>query len=772
MHFRRLTAILCFSLCAAAGFPAFAQTPAAPAPESNANPALTPEQAQQALSILQDPAKRAALIETLQTIDKASAATPALSEHAHGPGKHATALVAGGVGAQLMVEISQEMSDLSRDFASGPMALTELRLFWSWLMTTLTDPDAQARLLDFLVRLAATLGSALIVEYFARLLSRRPFAALEARALRGPAKRNGVHGPDAAAQSPSNLRMLKLRRIVARVPLAVARLALELAPVALFAAIANLLVAAGLGGEADTRVAILAFVNAYVLYRAIMSIMRALASQTAPTMSLLILPGSGAAYLETWIRRIAGVSVWGFASANVALAFGLSELAYDALIKVVALAGHLLLVVVILQCRNVVACLIRAPAGRTDVVAILRNRLAGIWHYLAVFLDLGLWAVWALHIQNGYSLLAHYAFWTIVIAALAHAAWVGATTGVDRALQVVPVSDRRYREIETRAVRYYPALRGLLSTIIIGVAVIALLEAWGVDALPWFRSGAIGGGLLSAAWTIVVAIAVMIWESCDAAIERYLARLSREAQYTRAARLRTLLPTLRTMLVLTILIVVGMTTLSQLGVNVAPLLAGAGIIGIAVGFGSQKLVQDVITGLFLLLENAMQVGDWITVAGLSGSVEYLSIRSLRLRAADGSVHVIPFSSVTTVTNSNRGIGNAAISVNLAYYEDIDQASELLKEIAADMRKDKGFGPMMRGDLALWGVDRVDALTVTLVGQIECTDSGRWPVQREFNRRMKIRFQQLGVNIAHPSQTWLITDGPLGKRVREPLSAAK
>src|SRR5262249_3884278 len=156
---------------------------------------------------------------------------------------------------------------------------------------------------------------------------------------------------------------------------------------------------------------------------------------------------------------------------------------------------------------------------------------------LAVFLNLGLWTVWALRIQNGYSLLLHYAFWAIVIAALARAAWIAATGALERVLHVVPAADRRYREIETRAIRYYPALRGLLLTVIIGAAAIALLEAWGIDALPWFRSGAIGGGLLSAAWTVVaaVAIAVMIWESCDAAIERYLARLSRDSQYARAA---------------------------------------------------------------------------------------------------------------------------------------------------------------------------------------------------------------------------------------------
>ena len=120
--------------------------------------------------------------------------------------------------------------------------------------------------------------------------------------------------------------------------------------------------------------------------------------------------------------------------------------------------------------------------------------------------------------------------------------------------------------------------------------------------------------------------------------------------------------------------------------------------------------------------------------------------------------------MTSVTNTNRGIGNAAISVNLAYDVDIDRASEVLKEIAAELREDPKFGPMMRGDLALWGVDKVDGAMVSLVGQIECTDSGRWPVQREFNRRMKIRFQELGVEIAHPVQARLVADDFFSRRV--------
>ena len=186
------------------------------------------------------------------------------------------------------------------------------------------------------------------------------------------------------------------------------------------------------------------------------------------------------------------------------------------------------------------------------------------------------------------------------------------------------------------------------------------------------------------------------------------------------------------------------------------MLAGAGILGVAIGFGSQKLVQDLITGIFLLLENAMQVGDAVTVSGLSGTVEALSVRTIRLRASDGSVHIIPFSAVTSVTNVNRGLGNAAVTVTVAYDEDTDRVSEELKAIVAGMRADPALSAMMLSDLQLWGVDKVDGASVTIAGQVVCTDSGRWPVQREFNRRMKRRFQELGIRVYNPVQTIAFT----------------
>ena len=215
-----------------------------------------------------------------------------------------------------------------------------------------------------------------------------------------------------------------------------------------------------------------------------------------------------------------------------------------------------------------------------------------------------------------------------------------------------------------------------------------MLQAWGVDSLHWFSAGAIGKSLISAGTTVGIAcvVALLIWESTNAMVERRLDRWTQNDDRIRAARLRTLLPMLRSVLLIVIALIVGMTALNQLGVNTAPLLASASIIGVALGFGSQKLVQDFITGIFLLMENAMQVGDNVTVAGVSGTVEYLSIRTVRLRGGDGSLYTIPFSSVTTVNNTNRGIGNAAVKVSVAYDADIDLVVATLRDIGTAMRE--------------------------------------------------------------------------------------
>ncbi len=202
---------------------------------------------------------------------------------------------------------------------------------------------------------------------------------------------------------------------------------------------------------------------------------------------------------------------------------------------------------------------------------------------------------------------------------------------------------------------------------------------------------------------------------------------------------------LRTVLLVAIILVAGLIVLSEIGVNIAPLLAGAGVVGLAIGFGSQKLVQDIITGLFLLLENAMQVGDVVTLGGLSGTVENLSIRTIRLRALDGSVHIVPFSAVTTVTNMTRDYGYAVIDIGVGLSEGPDRIAKLVREVARKLRAEPRWASAIRDDIEVLGIDRFVDLAYIMRVRMMTLPGQRWAVARELNERIKARFDELAID---------------------------
>ncbi|WP_456750844.1 MULTISPECIES: mechanosensitive ion channel family protein [unclassified Bradyrhizobium] len=747
--------------------PALAQPGAKPAPpQSGTSDNLTPEQAKRALETLQDDKKRGEIINTLRAIANASpqaAAQPAAAEPP--PEQHSPIpLTADSLGAQLLLMVSEQVGEMSREVADVARTLTHFPAFYYWFVRTANDPAAYGLLIDIAWKLALVFGCALVAEWVVFRLIKRPVAFLEARlpqTARMPVQTLASVDPpssvaDVTPEPELHRRRLSLARAwqsLVRLPFVLGRLLLELLPVVVFGGTATALLGTEIGDQSTTRLVILAVVNAYVFSRVLICAVRALAGP----FGLFRVRAETAAYIEIWARRIVAVGVSGIAFANVALLLGLHRAGYAALIRLVMLVVHLFIVVIILQCRRQVADVIRAPADRTGLAARTRNRLAALWHVLAIALDLALWAVWALNIRNGYSLLLQYFVGTIAVLLVTRLVTMVVLSLIDRGFRISPELIQRFPGLETRANRYLPLLRKVVTAVIALIGFVALLEVWGVDAIVWFYGGQIGSRLISALVTIGIAAlaAAVIWEVANALMDRQIDTLSREGHYARAARLRTFQPMLRTALFCMIVAVVGLTALSEIGVNVAPLLAGAGIVGIAIGFGSQKLVQDLITGLFLLIENTVQVGDTVTVSGLSGVVENVSIRTMRLRAGDGSVHVVPFSAVTTITNASRGAGNAAVSVNVSYKEDTDRAGEVLKDIVAQMRQETAYRALIRGDLELWGVDKVDGSVVTIVGQIRCTDGGRWSVQREFNRRMKRRFQEEGIEIASMGQTILM-----------------
>jgi small-conductance mechanosensitive channel len=752
----------------AQGLPALAAAATAP-PAAPAAETMTPQETQLVLDVLNDPAKRAAFTATLQTMVKAAhVAMPAAAKPSP-----AVPLAPNSVGAELLQQGTSWLGGLSGQLVAFGRVLGDVPSVWRFTKHTIEDPVMRKRALDTGWRLAAILLAAAVAEYGVWLLLRRPMRALAAHGPAAPASEPlpvedaalpalagepGEAVNDAAAEAHdehvahvmNRRRFSRTLRTLKRLPFVLMRLVLDLIPLGLFVAVgyAGMLFAAP-----EMQDVLQAAIVAYAACRLATSVTRLFVSPDAPSLRLVHLTDQAAQYCVVWVRRIFAVGAFGFAAAQIGLLFGLPPAAQGAFMKLVFLLVHLFLVIIVLQCRAPIAALIRGPERHT-LGGRVRARLAAVWHLIAIFYIVGLWMVWAAEVRHGYLRVWHLFLTSCAVLIVARVAAILILGGLDRAFRISPETSTRYPGLETRANRYYPILRGTITAMIFLVTGLALLQAGGLNTIAWFRANALGGRLVSASITILIAamMTVAIWEVVNSMMDRHLAKLTREAQMVKSARLRTLLPILRTVLMSTLIAIFGLTALSEIGVNIAPLLAGAGILGVAIGFGSQKLVQDFITGIFLLLENAMQVGDWVTVAGLSGSVEKLSIRTMRLRAGDGSVHIIPFSSVSTVTNVNRGIGNAAVTVNVPITEDTDHVSDVLGEIARGMRGERRFADMMRSDFQLWGVDKVDAGVVTIVGQIVCTDSGRWAVQREFNRRMNIRFKEAGIHIATPVTT--------------------
>jgi small conductance mechanosensitive channel len=241
-------------------------------------------------------------------------------------------------------------------------------------------------------------------------------------------------------------------------------------------------------------------------------------------------------------------------------------------------------------------------------------------------------------------------------------------------------------------------------------------------------------------------------------IERYLTQVGPDGTpMEHSARTRTLLPLLRNAFLIVLVTVVAFIVLSEVGINIAPLLAGAGVVGLAIGFGSQSLVKDIITGLFILFEDTIAVGDVIDAGGHSGLVESISIRTIRMRDESGAIHTVPFSAVTSVVNMSRDYSFFVFTVRLAYREDTDRVVAVIAELGAELQGDPDLGPLIIAPIEIYGVEAFADAAVVVKGRIKTRTGKQALVGREFNRRLKKRFEELDIEMTFPQTTLYFGD---------------
>mgnify|MGYP002712920906 CR=1 FL=1 len=217
-------------------------------------------------------------------------------------------------------------------------------------------------------------------------------------------------------------------------------------------------------------------------------------------------------------------------------------------------------------------------------------------------------------------------------------------------------------------------------------------------------------------------------------------------------RLNTLEQVFRYVIVVVVMLVAAMLVLSEIGISIAPILATAGVLGIAIGFGAQSLVKDYFTGLFLLLENQVRQGDVIEVAGKGGLVEEMTLRYIRLRDYEGNVYYVPNGSIDTVTNRSRGFAYAVIDVSVAYREEIDEVYALMHREAAALRADPGLAGKIIGDLEMAGVDQWGESAVVIRCRFKVMPLEQWGVRRAYLYRLKKAFDAAGIEIPFPHLT--------------------
>ncbi|GIZ53758.1 mechanosensitive ion channel family protein [Noviherbaspirillum aridicola] len=251
------------------------------------------------------------------------------------------------------------------------------------------------------------------------------------------------------------------------------------------------------------------------------------------------------------------------------------------------------------------------------------------------------------------------------------------------------------------------------------------LKLWATALRPWIDIFVI--------WVLAWITLRLIRHSLQTLKNHIVGRVDRERE---GRRIETLMNVFRYTANVAVAAVAVMLTLGTIGISVAPLLATAGVAGIAIGFGAQSLVKDFFTGLFLLIENQVSEGDMIEAAGKSGQVERVTLRHIRVRDYDGSVHFIPNGMITTVTNRSRDFAYAVIDLNVRRQDDLNHVFDTMREIGQQLRRDPALGPSILDDIDIGGVEQVGDATVTLRCRIKVRPGRQWRIRREFLRAMK------------------------------------
>lgn len=311
----------------------------------------------------------------------------------------------------------------------------------------------------------------------------------------------------------------------------------------------------------------------------------------------------------------------------------------------------------------------------------------------------------------------------------------------------------RCQEGNIKTEKLAPLLSRILRVLVVLLSLALMLDIVGVDWAA-FLATPVGMWLIGSGLKILLVLAVtaVLVKLVSLVIDHLFSRLGKHQDEEMIKRSDTLKAVLRSVVNIVLITIALMMILENLGVDIGPIIASAGVFGLAVGFGAQQLVRDVINGFFILMDDQIRVGDVVSIAGQGGVVESVNLRLTKLRDLAGNVHFVRNGEITVVTNMTKEFSRYVFDVGIAYRENVDEVIDVLKQIDEEMRQDAVYGADILEPLEILGLDRFDDSAVVVRVRTKTRPIRQWAVGREFNRRMKARFDELGIEIPFPHVT--------------------
>lgn len=533
------------------------------------------------------------------------------------------------------------------------------------------------------------------------------------------------------------------------------RLVLDLVALLVFAIAAAGTFFTAYQGHEPTRQLVTAVLAAVILVRLAALAGRLLLAPRDPNARLLPFDDAAAGRLQRGLVGLAAIYAVGDMGLGLLRVWGLPGDAHALLTLVVALAFVGLFLRLVWQSRADIGATIRGAEGAGP----LRRLLADHWSLLVTGYVGIVFLAAALERLSGRQLGSYAGIASLLLVvglpladmALCRLLAAGSGGRAAPAAGMPPAA----------AASHEPVLRRGIHIVLTVVGLLLIARLWGLDLFT-LSMRSLGERVTQALFSIAVTllVAYLAWQLLKTTIDR---RLEREAgpQATpgeeggapAASRLRTLLPMLRAFAFVTICVMAAMIGLAALGVNIGPLLAGAGVVGLAVGFGAQTLVRDIVSGMFFLIDDAFRLGEYIDIGAVKGTVEKISLRSMQIRHHRGAVHTVPYGQITRLTNESRDWVIVKLEFRLTYDTDLVKVKKILKRIGEELMQDPELGPHILQPLKSQGITGTDesALIVRAKFMAKPGD-GQYVVRREAYNRIVKAFSERGIKFAHRQVT--------------------